>query len=95
MKLKPDKLFERYTTLLHSKNSAVDVDPKFCPATESNRFAVGKPVSVPVSNHTERILKIVFTASSLSAKGVVVEEKPASLFLVALWKALNSILPPV
>ena len=68
MKLKPDKLFERYTTLLHSKNSAVDVDPKFCSATESNRFAVGKPVSVPVSNHTERILKIVFTASTLSAQ---------------------------
>ena len=49
----------------------------------------------PLATHTKRSLKIVSTASLLDSRHLVevVENKPASLFVVSLGKALNGILP--
>ena len=51
--------------------------------------------SFPLSSHTKRLLKMVFTASLLGAQQIrdSVENKPASLLVVSLGKALNG-MPP-
>ena len=52
---------------------------------------------IPKSSHTKRLQKMVFTASLLGAqhKKGGVENKPASLLVVFLGKALNGTPPPL
>ena len=52
--------------------------------------------SFPLSSHTKRLQKMVSTASLLGARHLweVVENKPASSFVVSLGKALNRTPPP-
>ena len=51
----------------------------------------------PLSSHTKRLQKMVFTASLLGARhlGKVVENKPASSLVVSLGKTLNGTPPPL
>ena len=78
-----------------NKFNNIAVPARWC-SGESVRFAVGRPgVHFPCRVIPKDLKKMVFTASLLGVQRIrdSVENKPASLLVVSLGKALNGMAP--